>query len=1525
MSEGTDSSVPSSGTEKLEPSAKPKKKLWLQIVAIIVVIALIGTAAAVLMTPKHKIAVTMSPASVTVDAGKKLQVSVSVLFDDADLVESAETKILWDIEPNSLATLDRYGGKMSVSLTGGNAGGDGTITCSVTHKGVEDSASATLKVNDPVFDSVSIDPSSARMAPEQEVNFTATAINSVGGTMTGASFTWTVVGIPANDLDLTPNTGASVKLKVHVMGTGNLTVEGKIGTVTKFKNASLIVGAGLNRTVDYKWYNFFNVPFEPYWDVRWNKTGIEQPITDSYPYIYIWHGAPLGNAYYYSDCRLNITAKNMTEINMNERPEFLPNLGTQKGGNAVIDWHFDYMNHDVIASMFPPSTTGWDDGWFIRFTGTVTLDKQAAMSVLGVTEDGYNNFATWWSTNGAATSKAYQDWLKAEANTRLDIYPMYEYPLTILGWTFSPTKVGDKIVISQDFVSWGMEALLTRWMRESFMPTEWYMYNGDFHMTITPDYANLNYDAAVMYSLYLYETTLVPGTQTHGDPCWVWEALMQDYVKSSVPHPHSDFDVYAPWKYQNTAPGSAWYGKMMDYDYTPGTFNLTSGETLKFEWPAGDQLFIAQAFNSTGGILLGKTINVSAPMRMDYSEPMDVDDSDAYITPGTIVTDNVNRVMTFTGPIDMYNWSKHQTNHTWLANEWARMGMLPYGAPYIEWKMETFVQPHLDHFDVTGMTDPIPAGQRTNVTVTAIDQYGNTFTNYDGTVSFSSSDSGATLPANYGFSPGDAGVHHFVNEVNFSSTARGAQTVTVTDTVTTTATGSASVTVIEPRRADYFVLSGFQAQIVVNETQIFTVTVHDQYDVVFKSYSGTVNFTSNATAATLPSNYTFDPSDSGTSTFGVSFHELGLYSLACTDTSNSSLTGSADNLRVVGERPRIDHFNVYMAQEINPGVGYDVTVVAISQYGDVLDTYNGTVAFSTNASLGVAIVPANYTFVAGDHGNKTFAGGVSFNAAGVYSLTVSDTVVLTATGSITGIVVQAWPEITYKMYDLFEQPFGEWFWSTASYGRITNYYQDYILSNETHKHAWLYAPDPDASEHTVIFAPYRWSIDARNATTLNVHHPEFTYKSSAQGDVAGARVRMTLAMDYISSTEWAEYWIPTWGWVKPDKPWNDTAVMEGWCRGQGDGYQLGEIYNIVMNREAAYEWLGIPLAANVTTWYDNGNQFDFIMYSLEWTTWIDDEGNNRLDIYAGYDDLWYPGFNWMHLEEIYATGEVLLQIGEVDWGTEVLMTRWLTEVNLCPLEPYYEDFTLYANYTETTTDVFIDAVGMYSLRAVRANQSSTNAGAWAFEPTKIDYVSSWSGAAYHPSFFDPYVNLTYKSLNPGDAFFGQEVGYDATPWWFNLSSHQKLIIQLPTSNDVLGFHGQGVGSGSFADAQKGNIHNYTGLMYNGSMSLGYYVSGGVDLGSMYNAATKTLTIDGPVNFDYPRNASTGLLYHGAPWIEFNVSSTMGTLSVVGPTEAAAPTSSSSGTITAGSASLVASVMVAALAVAALGVMLRRRE
>ncbi len=81
----------------------------------------------------------------------------------------------------------------------------------------------------------------------------------------------------------------------------------------------------------------------------------------------------------------------------------------------------------------------------------------------------------------------------------------------------------------------------------------------------------------------------------------------------------------------------------------------------------------------------------------------------------------------------------------------------------------------------------VRSGVAFSLTITVKDAYGNVVTGYTGTIHFSSSDSRATLPANYTFTAADKGVHTFTGLV---LRKKGNQKITLTDTLNSSLTGS---------------------------------------------------------------------------------------------------------------------------------------------------------------------------------------------------------------------------------------------------------------------------------------------------------------------------------------------------------------------------------------------------------------------------------------------------------------------------------------------------------------------------------------------------------------------------------------------------------------------------------------------------------------------------------------------------------------------------------------------------------------
>ncbi|UCE80826.1 MAG: hypothetical protein JSV94_06735, partial [Methanobacteriota archaeon] len=439
------------------------------------------------------------------------------------------------------------------------------------------------------------------------------------------------------------------------------------------------------RTVDYLWYDMFEHELGPWYEDRWDNYGNEYVLTTSYPYLYLWCTDSWDfdcDTWIYSMMRLNITGRNMTELNMNENPEFIPCFGDSTGGVAKLDWYMNYLTREEAEPRLTMGAYNMYDGWYIGWNGTITLDEQAAKTVLGITTTQFNDFDTWWTTNSNTMTTDWVAWLMNEAGEeRLDIWSSYGYPLTLANFTLDAERSGDEIVVSFDSISWGMEILMTRWMGEAFMPTEWYIEDMSFVATIGPEMADLDIDMAAQYAVYAEVSP-----EDDGALVWVWEGLMQDYLPSDA-DPKGDhvslFDAYDGKIYPVWGPGNAYYGETLEYGYTPGAWNLSEGETLVFEWPAGDQLFFDHDPGNTGGFVIN-TEEISAPMTVTYAEPMPSD------MPSQVTIDLGARQIVYTGPFDMWTWVQDQTTHQNLSDEWDRLGeILPWGIPAIQFKADT--------------------------------------------------------------------------------------------------------------------------------------------------------------------------------------------------------------------------------------------------------------------------------------------------------------------------------------------------------------------------------------------------------------------------------------------------------------------------------------------------------------------------------------------------------------------------------------------------------------------------------------------------------------------------------------------------------------------------------------------------------------------------------------------------------------------------------------------------------------------
>src|SRR5258708_5675678 len=111
-----------------------------------------------------------------------------------------------------------------------------------------------------------------------------------------------------------------------------------------------------------------------------------------------------------------------------------------------------------------------------------------------------------------------------------------------------------------------------------------------------------------------------------------------------------------------------------------------------------------------------------------------------------------------------------------------------------------------------------------------------------------------------------------------------------------------------------------------------------------------------------------------------------------TDPATSSIAATQSGITATAAVAT--HLAISAPANVSNGVAFSVTVTALDAYGNIATGYLGTIHFTSSDHN--AILPSNYTFVAGDAGVHTFT--VTFKNSGTQTLTATDT----RTGSIKG-------------------------------------------------------------------------------------------------------------------------------------------------------------------------------------------------------------------------------------------------------------------------------------------------------------------------------------------------------------------------------------------------------------------------------------------------------------------------------------------------------------------------------------------
>jgi hypothetical protein len=279
-------------------------------------------------------------------------------------------------------------------------------------------------------------------------------------------------------------------------------------------------------------------------------------------------------------------------------------------------------------------------------------------------------------------------------------------------------------------------------------------------------------------------------------------------------------------------------------------------------------------------------------------------------------------------------------------------------------------------FVVVGFPSPGTAGLPGAFSVTALDAFNNVATDYSGTITFSSSDTQASLPSSATLSRGSG---------SFSATLKtaGSQSLTARDTFNPSLNASLSGIVVNPAATSRLVVGGFPSPVTAGVACTFTVTARDAFGNTTPAYSGAVHFTSSDIQAALPRDATLS---SGTGIFGATLKTAASQSLAAIDTVNAAVAGGQAGIVV---KPAAAKRMVIMSpSRVTHGTPFRITVTALDAYGNLATDYTGTVRFAS--SEGGTTLPGKYAFTASDNGVHAFT-GLILRKKGTQRISVTDT------------------------------------------------------------------------------------------------------------------------------------------------------------------------------------------------------------------------------------------------------------------------------------------------------------------------------------------------------------------------------------------------------------------------------------------------------------------------------------------------------------------------------------------------------
>ena len=282
--------------------------------------------------------------------------------------------------------------------------------------------------------------------------------------------------------------------------------------------------------------------------------------------------------------------------------------------------------------------------------------------------------------------------------------------------------------------------------------------------------------------------------------------------------------------------------------------------------------------------------------------------------------------------------------------------------------------------EIAGPTRSITSTSNT-YSVVMKDAFGNIATPYRGTLQFTSSDPGASLPASHAFTAANAG--SITLAVAFANV--GAMQLNARDAATPSLTTSFGPVAVSGMATQLALTAPSQATAGVPFT--ITLSALDANGVLAIDYQGAVGLLTTNLNASLPGGSAFTAASGGRIVLAnaVALRQAQTSMLRVRDTAGQLLSGTSTLTVTPGALASIQLSNLITPAPL--GQAQPLTVSVYDAYSNLATNYTGTVRFSSPVPANLMPPPLTFTAAAAGIASSP---GAAFGATGAQTLTATD-------------------------------------------------------------------------------------------------------------------------------------------------------------------------------------------------------------------------------------------------------------------------------------------------------------------------------------------------------------------------------------------------------------------------------------------------------------------------------------------------------------------------------------------------------